>query len=438
MRKDIWRRFGALGTEGHRSPDEIRKQFAGLYRHLGINGTIRAESGKDIINDIFTYRAAAMLKVRQAIHRRTKGEDERKRLFGMLKAGRWLEDKFLHRQMRHHFRHGVAKADNQFVVRSDRVATSIEDGRLVISIILAKPKNKPVESIRLVTTTNGSNVDMAGSNLRIMVEDDRVAVHYCTDKPAGRAHGDKVIGIDKGYTEAFADDEGDFYGTDFGTTIQAYSDRTKATGQARNKLYALERKHREAGRTAKADRIRKNNLGRRKLNRRKARTQAKLRTIAYKSAHKIVDKASEVVSEDLTAPIRQRDDRWRNYNRRMSAWAKGTLAQAIDEVSEQRGASHTLVNAAYTSQIDSRTSLLEGRRDGHRFYHANGDVSHAGTNAARNVKSRKDDPDITRYMPYREVRSILLARLPAGDCSVNRVQLGFGVNGQRNKIRKTA
>jgi hypothetical protein len=40
----------------------------------------------------------------------------------------------------------------------------------------------------------------------------------------------------------------------------------------------------------------------------------------------------------------------------------------------QRNASHELVNGAYTSQTDSLTGLLEGKRDGDKFYRVNGDV----------------------------------------------------------------
>jgi hypothetical protein len=108
MRADIWRRYGALGTHGQTTAHDIRKDFAALYGHLPIDGTIRNETAKDAINAIFTYRAAAAAKVEQAIFRRTKDEIERKRLYTLLKRGEWLNDPFLHRQMRKHFRHGVS------------------------------------------------------------------------------------------------------------------------------------------------------------------------------------------------------------------------------------------------------------------------------------------------------------------------------------------
>lgn len=71
---------------------------------------------------------------------------------------------------------------------------------------------------------------------------------------------------------------------------------------------------------------------------------------------------------------------------------------------------HVIVNAAYTSQMDSVTQLLEGKRVGDKFYRNNGDVLQADVNAARNVKARMHDSEITRYMPYQQVEAILLSR----------------------------
>jgi len=417
MRADIWRRYGALGTHSTSSGD-IRKGFSSLYGHLHLDGTIRAETSKDVLNDILAYRAAAMEKVKTAISKRADSEQERKRLYGLLRRGEWLTDPFLHRQMRKHFRHGVCKTSNQFIVRSDKFTSAVADGRLVITIQIAK---KYGDSITLITTTTGKNVDLIGCNLRIVVKGDVTEIHYAMDKPAGRPHGDATLGVDKGYTEAFADSDGGFHGLGFGAELRAFSDAAHKTGIARNRLHALEKKHRAAGRTAKADRILKNNLGRKKIEARRAKTQRRLRNLAFKAAHTIVDKASSVGAEDLTSPIAKKQP-WKGFNRRMGFWAKGVLAEALESVTIQRGACLVYVASAYTSQIDSQTGLLEGGRSGDRFYHVSGDVSQADTNAALNVKARMTDPDIGRYTPYREIKRILLSRSPA-QLSVNWVEL---------------
>ena len=426
VRADIWRRFGALKTIG-KNANAIRTEIStrALYDKLPVDGTIRAETTKDIVNDLLTYKAAAKLKVRQAIAKHTKEKSERKRLYTLLKRDEWLSDPFLHRQMRKHFRHGKSKVANQFVVRSDKHSSEVIDGKLVITIQVAK---KFGDNLVLTTTTSGKHVDLSGSNLRIIVKDSvalgqgLTEIHYATEKDAGRECGHQVLGVDKGYTEAFTDSDGQHHGQTFGKVMTDYSDKVSATGKQRNKLHALEKKHRVAWRITKADGIRKNNLGRKKIDARKETTQKQLRTIAYQSAHSIVDKAAVVASEDLTSVIASKHQ-WKRFNRRMSSWAKGMLAEALDSVCTQRNAKHVLVNGAYTSQADSTTGLLQGKRVVDKFYRVNGDVLQADHNAALNVLARLDDREITRYTPYREVRRILLSRCPA-QLSVKRVELG--------------
>lgn len=420
VRADLWRRYGALGSVG-KNANTIRKEIsaASLYDSLPVDGTIRAETTKDIVNDVLLYKAAALVKVRQAVAARTQDAAERKRLFTALKSDDWLADNFLHRQMRKHFRHGKSRVANQFVVRSDKHSSAIENGRLVLTIHIAKSYGSPMH---LTTTSNGKNVNLKGSNLRIIVKDGFTEIHYTTEKSQGRPIGTQVLGIDKGYTEAFTDSDGIAHGVQFGQVLTRYSKQVHATGKARNQLHALEKKHRKAGNIAKADRIKTCNLGRKKIDARKDKAQKQLRTIAYKAMHSIIDKAAVLVSEDLTSPIASKVQ-WRQYNRKMSAWAKGVLAQSLDTVATQRGAKHVLVNAAYTSQMDSSTGLLQGKRVGDKFYRENGDVLQADHNAALNVLARLDDGEITRFTPYKEVRQILLARSPAL-LSVNRLELG--------------
>lgn len=422
LRADIWRCYGALGTLG-KSATVIRSEITGggFYTDLDVDGTIRTETTKDVVNDILIYKAAAKKKVRKAIYLRTTDKDERRRLYTLLKNDEWLQDNFLHRQMRKHFKHGRSTVANQFIVRSDRHSSEIVDGKLVVTIQIAK---KYGDDIRLTTTTCGKNVDLTGCNLRIIVKDGYSEIHYATEKEPGRPHGDQMLGLDKGYTEAFTDSDGDAHGEAFGAVLTKYSDTVSATGKQRNQLHALEKKHRAKGHHAKANRIHRHNLGRKKLNARRQRTQNHLRTISYQAAHSIVDKAALVVSEDLTAPIAKKWQ-WKRFNRRMSGWAKGVLAEAIDSVCKQRYTEQILVNGAYTSQCDSATGLLTGKRVGDKFIRENGDVLQADHNAALNVLARLGDPEITRYMPHTEVRQILLARSPA-ELTVNRHELRQG------------
>ena len=118
--------------------------------------------------------------------------------------------------MRKHFRHGQFHNGNQFTVRSDKHTETIVDGRMVITIRIA-PKHD--EDIRLVTNTSVEGFDLAGKNLRIVLRDSFVEIHYAFDKGPGRKVGSKVIGVDKGYTGALTDSDGHFHGCKFGKIL---------------------------------------------------------------------------------------------------------------------------------------------------------------------------------------------------------------------------
>jgi hypothetical protein len=113
----------------------------------------------------------------------------------------------------------------------------------------------------------------------------------------------------------------------------------------------------------------------------------------------------------------------RNWNRRLAVWTKGVTARALTDVSDRRGSAVVLVNAACTSQTDSRTGTF-GRRCGRLFYCYGRVVLDAEQNAAANVLQRMSDPDITLWMPPAQVRQVIVARtrshrlrLPSQDSS---------------------
>ncbi len=87
------------------------------------------------------------------------------------------------------------------------------------------------------------------------------------------------------------------------------------------------------------------------------------------------------------------------------------MMTALLGVSHRRGSAVVLVNASWTSQIDSRNGLLIGERKGDRFYCFDGAVLDADWNAACNVKARLSDDEIDLWTPYQRVKSILLQRV---------------------------
>jgi IS605 OrfB family transposase len=278
-----------------------------------------------------------------------------------------------------------------------------KDGRTwlkIPSLVRGKPICIPLNS----------NVTLKGT-LRLILRNDVVEIHFLAEGKTHPLCGSKAMGIDKGYTEVLVDSEGEFYGKGFNKYLNDASERRMKKNQARNKLFQIA----EKSSPKKRARIYKNNLGTKKRNKQNRKIKQQIRGLCFQAAHSVVDQANMIIVEDLTATIKKKTTRKR-LNRLMNQWMKGFITEALETVAKARGSCLHYVSGAYTSQMDSNTHRLEGRRVGDKFYHVNGEVSHADINAARNIKHRGlYDKEITRYMPYRTIKRILLNRLRASE-----------------------
>ena len=407
VRADAWQRCSGLST-AQQSAHEIRNAWmAEGYDWHGLPARLGKATLADALGDIQAGREAAKVPVKKVIRHRTRGNPaERQRLYSLLKRNRWDEDSFLHRQMRKKWKGGTSRVTNQIVADSGSYTAKVWHGRAWVYLQGLEHGQRitiPLRGIHLPTGT-----------LRIILQDDgQVAIHYAVDEDTAcstKPCGTDTIGVDKGYTEAYADSEGERHGEGLGDLLAAESDARKVKGQRRNQLRAIEQKHREAGRIQKADNIRRNNLGNRKWDRRQQKHTAQTRDFLCHAAHRVVDRAGTIACEDLTAPMASSRYRHRDTNRRLSGWVKGLMADTLTSISRRRGSALVLVNPAYTSQIDSRTGLLQGTRRVDRFHGLDGVVLDADTNAARNILQRMYDDGITLYMPYREVKHLLRDR----------------------------
>lgn len=402
LRSEIWNEYGSLKGVGLRHR-EIRDAWMKDDRTPDLPARLWKETLRDVITDIATYREAAKVKVRRAIHKRTEDQPvvERKRLYRALRRDEWKDDPFLRRQMRKHYKHGHTRVRNQIVLDTGCYKTFQHNGRAWIDA-MSLQRGKRI-AIPLNTTHEPSGT------LRLILRGGRVEVHYSVDAEVAcenRPCGSKEIGVDKGYTEVFTDSDGDVHGEGLGALLSAESDYLKTKYQRRNRLKAIA----EASPPAKRARIETNNLGRKKLDARRKRHEANVKDKVYKAVHGVVDKANEIVAEDLTATIKSRKRRSKNTKRRLSGWVKGLIAVALQQVSQRRGASLVLVNPAYTSQVDHRHGILLGTRKGDRFHCFDGVVLQADENAAQNIKARRGDREISLWTSYREVKTILLRR----------------------------
>ena len=399
VRSEVWAKYGAIAGLNI-SDRTIRDAWMKEGRNFGVSANAWKETLRDCMGDIKAFREASKEKVKQAIRKRTTCDKELKRLYTLLKKDEWQEDNFLHRQMRKHFRHGVNHTYNQIIVRADMCKTFELNGQCWLKV----PSLVPRQTIKIPLNTT---MEFAPTGtLRIILKNGNIEVHSTYDAVESQDCGQATIGVDKGYSEAFVDSDGEVYGQGLGKLISSESDYLNQKYKNRSKLRAIAKKkpHKKA-------KIELNNLGRKKLDRRQDTQKAKLKTLIYTATHRLVDKAKLIVAEDLSSPIQGKRNYGKNTNRRLNTWVKGLLADALTSVSHRRGSTVHLVNASYTSQCDSFLhGLLIGTRKGDHFYRFNGEVVQADWNGARNVLARLNDTEISRYTPYKTVKRILQER----------------------------
>ncbi|MFZ2727159.1 MAG: transposase [Methylococcaceae bacterium] len=391
IRSEVWQRFGSIKGVGLRDRS-IRDAWIREGRQFNVPANAWKQTLSDAIGDIKANREAAKIKVKQAIRRKTKESSEQKRFYTLLKSDKWKEDNYLSRIMRHACRRGHNHTHNQINVHSDDYTVFTLKNKLWLKIP-SLVKGKRI-AIPLSTTVAPKG------NLRIILRNDKVEVHYAVPVIKSNDCGSQIIGVDKGFTEALTDSDGVHHGTNLGEVLSKESDRKKLKYQRRYKLQAIAKKK---------PWVKKHNLGRKKLDKQLVKHQSAVRTIVHEAVNKVIDKSAVIVCEDLTAPISSKKFS-KDVSRRLSLWTKGVIAQAIESISHRRSSTVIYVNAAYTSQMDSRNGTLSGKRCGDLFYCEDGVVLQADVNAARNVLARYQDPEIGLWTPYQQVKSILLKR----------------------------
>ncbi|MFI2648053.1 RNA-guided endonuclease TnpB family protein [Micromonospora fulviviridis] len=424
VRSEVWQRYGSINGVGAGLRDrQVRDRWLAEGTHVQFTVLANAwkETVRDAMADIAANLAAAKVDVRRAISRRTTDPAERRRMFTALKADQWADDPLLARQMRKHWKRGHNRTHDQIVVRADNY-NALVDGRGRLWLAIPGLESRKLVRIPLCTTVAPTGT------LRLILRGGRVQVHYQIDaaqmRSSQRPCGDRRLGVDKGYTEALTDSDGQPHGAGLGVLLSSESDRLKERNRRRAKLRSIANSAALRGDQAKAHRIKVNNLGTVKRDRRAARHRARVRTEIFTAVHEVVDEAATVVAEDLTKRFTGRKNRPKNINRRLAAWTKGVTAEALKSVSERRGSALVHVNAAYTSQTCHRCGRL-GRRSGDRLHCTScGVVWQADVNAAINILHRAGDPDIALHTPHHKVKQILQdrtdrhrTRLPVPDSS---------------------
>ena len=408
LRKIIWHQFSSNPKK--LNDREIRDQWlnaknneTNFYPKIidQIPARLWKETLRDTIGTINAYFEAGFKEVIKTLYKKH-GKTKAKELIKFLKAD-YKSNNELHRLVRKLIPKGVSKADN--IICLDEGCYTFEQDILLVTGL----RKRKMLSIPLTTKYRPKG------NFKIILKEDnrcelRVNFKYQTKVQIEKPH--EAIGVDKGYTEVFTDSTGERHGNDFGKLLTKKSDLLKEKYKNRNKLYSIMKKANEKGDKKKAENIKKNNLGNKKLNKQKEKANIELKEIIYKAAKTLAQKANIIAIEDLT--FKTKSTKFKNVNRKLSSWLKSTIDEAISKYCFIYGTKLVYVNAAYTSQGDSRYNCaLVGKRIGNSFIGFDEVVLDADINAALNILARLYDQEISLYTPPEKVKEILIKRANA-------------------------
>ena len=408
LRKIIWHKFSSNPKK--LNDREIRDQWlnaknneTNFYPKIidQIPARLWKETLRDTIGTINAYFEAGFKEVIKTLYKKH-GKTKAKELTKFLKAD-YKSNNELHRLVRKLIPKGVSKADN--IICLDEGCYTFEQDILLVTGL----RKRKMLSLPLTTKYRPKG------NFKIILKEDnrcelRVNFKYQTKVQTEKPY--EAIGVDKGYTEVFTDSTGERHGNDFGKLLTKKSDFLKEKYKNRNKLYAIMKKANEKGDKKKAENIKKNNLDNKKLNRQKEKANIELKEIIYKAAKTLAQKAKIIAIEDLT--FKTKSTKFKNVNRRLSSWIKSTIDEAISKYCFIYGTKLVYVNAAYTSQGDSRYNCaLVGKRIGNSFIGFDEVVLDADINAALNILARLYDQEISLYTPPEKVKEILIKRANA-------------------------
>jgi len=232
-----------------------------------------------------------------------------------------------------------------------------------------------------------AGLSRASGNIRVVLDEgeERAFIHVAYEaKPLpGEASGpDRAI--DWGVNEVCTDDAGRKHGVEYGRVLESATEQRNEAGKARGKLRAIAERCADPKRAA---RIERHNLGTKKQRRRRARTQAALRTIAGAAIKEVIwgagnrtraqrkalqlptQRPRPLIVEDLTH-LRGKA-RFRKLSRLCAAWARAENESRMAVHAYLGGSWVETANAAYTSQTCPDPScgyVSKDNRKGNRFH----------------------------------------------------------------------
>lgn len=256
-----------------------------------------------------------------------------------------------------------------------------------------KITNSYKKSKRLQLVSKNKNVYKSEGTL--IFNDNNIKVHFPINVKQRSLNGETIIGIDKGYNKLLTVSSNRVYGNKYSDTVKPFIDKYLNTQKERNRYWALYYKYKETN-SKKASNIKNYNLGYKKFNKNKNLLKETKKKFINKAINDLIkiERPKEIVLEDLTWFKKSKT----KIGYKLSSWDKGYLHERIVFKAYENSIKITEVNPAYTSKICSNCGKL-GKRKKETFKCENcNTVLDADYNASINIKNRRNDSGITKYM----------------------------------------
>ena len=306
---------------------------------------------------------------------------------------------YLRRQIRK-MKSSIPNTKKEDYFKINKFLYSFKDNKLYISNPVKKRQRIELISKNTKQYQTEATVKIDGNKLRI-------GFPIEVKQKSLKNNGVNEIGIDKGFIDLITTSNNKIYGHRYCDEIKEHIDKYLSTQKERGRYWSLYYKYKIIN-PAKAERIKKNNLGYIKFNKNKKLTKETKKKFINESINRFIkeEKPTEIIVEDLSWKKKSKKKRYR-LGFDLSTWDKGYLQERLEFKAYENNIKITTVNPAYTSQICSCCGKL-GERVGKTFKcNSCNQVLDSDYNAAINIKKRKNNTLITTYMKPKKVLEIL-------------------------------
>jgi putative transposase len=305
--------------------------------------------------------------------------------------------------------------------------------RSYIAVASLEPRKRII-----IPLTNGqlTEKDFSGNIKVVLRHDGKVEVHrsiHCkVSLPQHTQDKTKlnVSAVDKGFTDLLHSSTGKKYGMGYGAKMALWSDDLQSIHSGRARMHALvkrykkqladlstlpinettERRRRKL--TQQIATIQKNNLGSLKVQKRRERIKNQIQTEIGTAVNQFFKAEKPDVLAVERLDFEGSYHFGKRINRLLKTWHKGILQAELVKGSKKNGVLLEEVHAAYSSQLCRNCGAVDAKnRKAEQFACiCCGYKEDANFNASLNLRERVFDPEIGPYMPYKQVKEILLKR----------------------------